>query len=75
MVSNKNKSLNSAWKFKLFMFSIKKIYWVFLFIGFFLGIGVFLLSNKAIVSTSSNEFCMSCHIHPHAEESWKLSTH
>lgn len=75
MVSNKKNSFNPLRNFKQFMSSIKKIYWVFLFIGFFLGIGVFLLSNKAIVSTSSNEFCMSCHIHPHAEESWKLSTH
>ncbi len=25
--------------------------------------------------TSTDEFCMSCHVHPHAEEAWKLSTH
>jgi len=34
-----------------------------------------LLFNKTIQYTSSNEFCNSCHIHPHAETSWKLSVH
>ncbi len=25
--------------------------------------------------TSADNYCMSCHIHPHAEQSWKLSIH
>jgi cytochrome c nitrite reductase small subunit len=25
--------------------------------------------------TSSDEYCMSCHVHPHAESSWKQSSH
>ena len=33
------------------------------------------LGNKAVVATSSDEFCASCHIHPHSTQSWKLSTH
>jgi formylglycine-generating enzyme required for sulfatase activity len=36
---------------------------------------VILLANKAVVATSTDEFCESCHIHPHATQSWKLSTH
>jgi formylglycine-generating enzyme required for sulfatase activity/nitrate/TMAO reductase-like tetraheme cytochrome c subunit len=31
--------------------------------------------NFTINYTSSNEFCMACHVHPHAEAAWKLSNH
>jgi sulfatase modifying factor 1 len=31
--------------------------------------------NKAVVSTSTDEYCASCHVHPHSTQSWKLSTH
>lgn len=34
-----------------------------------------LLFNKTIRYTSSNRFCASCHIHPHADATWKLSVH
>jgi sulfatase modifying factor 1 len=34
--------------------------------------GVF---NKTIHYTSTNEFCASCHVHPHADATWKLSIH
>lgn len=33
------------------------------------------LGNKVIVKTSSDEYCASCHIHPHSTQSWKRSTH
>ncbi len=33
------------------------------------------LTNKTIKYTSSNEFCASCHVHPHADATWKLSIH
>ena len=33
------------------------------------------LGNKAVVSTSTDDYCASCHIHPHSTQSWKLSTH
>ncbi len=33
------------------------------------------LGNKAVISTSTDDFCASCHVHPHATKSWKLSTH
>jgi len=26
-------------------------------------------------TTSTDRFCMICHVHPHADQSWKLSTH
>ncbi len=47
-----------------------------LFIAGGLSVILFLLLfNKTIQYTSTNEFCNSCHIHPHAETSWKLSAH
>jgi len=33
------------------------------------------LGNKAVVFTSTDDYCASCHIHPHSTQSWKLSTH
>jgi formylglycine-generating enzyme len=33
------------------------------------------LGNKVVVKTSSDEYCASCHIHPHSTQSWKRSTH
>lgn len=47
-----------------------------LFIAGGLSIILFLLLfNKTVHYTSSNEFCNSCHVHDHAEVSWKLSPH
>lgn len=43
--------------------------------GLFLGLLVTLIGNKAVHYTSSDQYCASCHIHPHAEQSWKLSKH
>jgi cytochrome c nitrite reductase small subunit len=31
--------------------------------------------KKVMKVTSTDSFCMSCHVHPHADQSWKLSTH
>jgi formylglycine-generating enzyme len=37
---------------------------------------ILLKSGKAVVNyTSSDKYCISCHIHPQADQSWKLSTH
>ncbi len=34
------------------------------------------VSGRAVISyTSSDRYCISCHIHPGADQSWKLSTH
>ena len=40
-------------------------------------IGVLLIfgSNKVVDSTSTNDYCMSCHIHPMADAAWKKSVH
>ncbi len=46
-----------------------------LFFGFTFGVLALIGFNKSVEYTSTNEFCGSCHIHPHVHESWKLSTH
>ena len=33
------------------------------------------MGDRIVRYTSTNEFCYSCHAHPHAEASWKLSAH
>lgn len=52
----------------------KKILFLIL-IGFILGILITVYSHKAIEATSTNEFCETCHVHPHVFDSWKLSKH
>jgi formylglycine-generating enzyme required for sulfatase activity len=59
---------------KLF-FPKKRRYSVILFYGFLIGVVFIILSAKVMDYTSTDEFCMSCHVHPHAEENWRLSTH
>lgn len=46
-----------------------------LFFSFVIGILVAFWGNKAVEYTSTDEFCASCHVHPHVFDSWKLSTH
>ena len=43
--------------------------------GFVAATLLIFLGNKAVVKTSTDDFCASCHIHPHSTDSWKLSTH
>ncbi|MEN8201565.1 MAG: SUMF1/EgtB/PvdO family nonheme iron enzyme [Bacteroidota bacterium] len=43
--------------------------------GVVLTAGIIFFGNKAISATSTDDFCASCHIHPHSTQSWKLSTH
>lgn len=43
--------------------------------GLVVGVLLVLGGGKAIDATSSNEFCMSCHIHPQADAAWKKSVH
>jgi len=31
--------------------------------------------NRAVSYTSTDQYCNSCHVHDHAEESWRLSAH
>lgn len=48
---------------------------LFLLAGVLVASLVIFLGNKAVSATSTDEFCASCHIHPHSTQSWKLSTH
>jgi formylglycine-generating enzyme required for sulfatase activity len=51
----------------------KKLFWFFP--GLILGGLIIFGAGKAITATSTNKFCMSCHIHPLADNSWKRSVH
>lgn len=43
--------------------------------GLIVGVLVILGAGKAVNVTSTNKFCMSCHIHPIADAEWKKSVH
>ena len=43
--------------------------------GLILGALVILGTNFAIKKTSTSAYCISCHVHPQADASWKKSTH
>ncbi len=49
--------------------------WFFILVGLATGLILSLSSYQTSVYFSSDESCMMCHVHPHAEESWKLSVH
>lgn len=48
-------------------------------LGILLGVifssGMFYLSYATMKATSTNEYCDSCHVHPHSTETWKLGKH
>lgn len=54
---------------------IKRIHYLLFISGGLTAILFLVLSNKTIHYTSTNQFCESCHVHPHAETTWKLSAH
>ena len=41
----------------------------------FAGAASVFVFNKIVDSTSTNDFCASCHVHPQASQSWKLGNH
>ncbi|MDR2585957.1 MAG: NapC/NirT family cytochrome c, partial [Prevotellaceae bacterium] len=43
--------------------------------GLCMGVVAVIMLYQVSVYTSSDNYCMSCHVHPHVEESWKLSVH
>ncbi|MEZ5071508.1 MAG: NapC/NirT family cytochrome c [Bacteroidales bacterium] len=48
----------------------------FFFLAGMLSIAlVIFLGNKAVVATSTDDFCAACHVHPQATQTWKRSTH
>jgi formylglycine-generating enzyme required for sulfatase activity len=48
--------------------------WFFI-LGMLCCILIVYSGKKALNSTSTDKYCMSCHVHPDADQSWKLSTH
>jgi formylglycine-generating enzyme len=60
-------------KFRSPFKSIPLKFWVVF--AFLMGSISVVLSIKVYQYTSTDAFCMSCHVHPHAEEAWKLSVH
>jgi formylglycine-generating enzyme required for sulfatase activity/nitrate/TMAO reductase-like tetraheme cytochrome c subunit len=48
--------------------------WFFLF-GFVICFLFIAAGWKVVSYTSSDKYCMSCHVHPVPEQNWKLSTH
>jgi len=43
--------------------------------GALLGSLLIFSGNKAVKHTSTDKFCISCHVHPQSDQSWKRSTH
>jgi cytochrome c nitrite reductase small subunit len=60
---------------KHFIKSVKVSGKLLLMIGIVTGFLLFFAGKKASDYTSTDEFCQKCHVHPHSEASWKLSTH
>lgn len=48
---------------------------VLFLVGFLFGVVCIASLYEVSVYYSTDEACMSCHVHPHAEETWKLSKH
>ena len=48
--------------------------WFFIF-GILISVLFIFSFRKTMKYTSTDKYCMSCHIHPTADQSWKLSTH
>ena len=43
--------------------------------GLVLGVILMILFDTAMQKTSTNAYCMSCHVHPDADAAWKMSVH
>jgi formylglycine-generating enzyme len=50
-------------------------FFLWFFPGIIAGCILILAGGKVIHSTSTNSYCISCHIHPAADASWKKSVH
>ena len=60
---------------KRLIFFLRKKLLLVLFFGFVLGLLFTIYTHKVLEYTSTNESCEWCHVHPHATESWRLSSH
>ena len=52
-----------------------KKFLLWFFTGLIIGVLLILGGGKAIHMTSTNDYCVSCHIHPMSDASWKKSVH
>ena len=63
--------LKAVWKARV----VLKIFKSKIVIGILIGLVLVVAGYTANKLTSTNEFCESCHVHPQATQSWRLSTH
>jgi sulfatase modifying factor 1 len=56
-------------------FNNRKVKVWFFILGIVVCIVLLTAGEKVISYTSSDKYCMSCHVHPTQEQNWKLSTH
>jgi sulfatase modifying factor 1 len=52
-----------------------KRFLLWFFPGLIVGVLLILGGGKALQITSTNDYCISCHIHPMADATWKKSVH
>jgi len=57
------------------LFSDKRAFLWVISLGLIMGFAFMFVGGKAVKYTSTDEYCFACHVHPHVEQSWKLSTH
>lgn len=55
--------------------TIKRKHYFFFVAGMCCALCLLFLFNRGVRYTSTNQYCASCHVHPHADVSWKLSAH
>ena len=48
---------------------------LFTLFGVAVGVSVTIALNRVYMKTSTNEYCMSCHVHEDADKSWQYSVH
>ncbi|TKG91077.1 hypothetical protein EYV94_21980 [Puteibacter caeruleilacunae] len=60
---------------KINLFFKKRKTLVLFLAGAATAVGLMYGTNKAVHYTSTDEYCMSCHVHDHADQAWRLSPH
>jgi formylglycine-generating enzyme required for sulfatase activity len=65
----------NIWKSIRTPFSGKRALLWIIIAGLIGGVAFMFAGKEVVHYTSTDEYCASCHVHPHAEQSWKLSKH